>query len=118
VWPEQLASRQTSRRSFLNYNGGFNGDYRLAAGSPYAGAGTDAKDIGYNPDLNSQYRNGPLGLNPAWHATTLPAPVITQGAGLPGDTLTNGTLPSGAAGTAYGPLQLQAASASDMQVMD
>lgn len=88
---------------FVNYNGpsgqpGYLGDYHLATGNPYAGAGTDGKDIGADiPTL------------------------LTKVSGVRSDTIytaaniTTTSLPNATHGTAYS-VQLAATSASDMQV--
>lgn len=88
---------------FTSYNGssgqpGYLGDYHLAAGSPYSGAGTDGKNIGAD-------------------MTTL----LSETAGVRSDTtytaagITTTTLPNGTNGTPYS-AQLAANSASDMQI--
>jgi hypothetical protein len=88
---------------FVNYNGpngqpGYLGDYRLAGGNPYAGAGTDGKDIGADmPTL------------------------LAKIAGVRSDTaftaaaITTASLPNATHGVAYS-APLAANSASDMQV--
>jgi hypothetical protein len=88
---------------FVNYNGpngqpGYLGDYRLVAGNPYSGAGTDGKDIG--ADM---------------------ATLLTKVAGVRSDTaytaatIMTSSLPNATHGVAYS-VQLGATSASDMQV--
>lgn len=88
---------------FVNYNGpngqpGYLGDYHLAIGNPYSGAGTDGKDIGADiPTL------------------------LIKVAGVRSDTayiaasITTTSLPNATHSTAYS-TQLAATSASDMQV--
>ena len=88
---------------FVSYNGpngqtGYLGDYHLATGNPYAGAGTDGKDIGADiPALLNK-------LSGVRSDTTYTAANITTT-----------SLPNATHGTAYS-AQLSATSASDMQV--
>jgi hypothetical protein len=82
---------------FVNYNGGYGGDYHLAPSSPYAGAGTDGQDLGANIDqilaLTAGVRSAPNYVSPS---------VATS------------TLPNGTTGTPYSQ-QLSAATVSDFQ---
>jgi hypothetical protein len=88
---------------FVNYNSaagqtGYLGDYHLSAGSPYAGAGTDGKDIGANI-------NQVLALTAGVRSNTIyaAAGIITT------------SLPNATVGTAYSQ-PLAATSASDFQI--
>jgi hypothetical protein len=77
---------------------GYLGDYHLAANSPYAGAGTDGKDIGANIDQI-------LALTAGVRSNTSYTPA----------SITTTSLPNGAVGSAY--LQpLAGSSASDFQI--
>jgi hypothetical protein len=88
---------------FVNYNSpsgqpGYLGDYHLAANSPYAGAGTDAKDIGANIDEV-------LALTAGVRSNTIYAPA----------GITTTSLPNGIVGSNYSQ-QIAATSASDFQI--
>lgn len=85
---------------------GYKGNYNLASGSTYAGAGTDGKDLGVDMTLLGQYLNGPTGTNPTASDTVYTPAVIT----------TADPLPNATHGVAITPLQLTATSAGDMQV--
>jgi hypothetical protein len=88
---------------FVSYNGpkgenGYLGNYQLASGSPYAGAGTDGKDIG----ISDWPRFNLLTAGVRSETTYTPASIVTI------------SLPDAVNGAAYSQ-PLQAASASDFQ---
>lgn len=88
---------------FVNYNSpsgqpGYLGDYHLAAYSPYAGAGTDGKDIGANIDLIATLTAG-----------------VRSSTNYTAASITTSSLPSATVGTAYSQ-QLVGTSASDFQI--
>ena len=88
---------------FVNYNSpsgqpGYLGDYHLAANSPYAGAGTDGKDIGANIDAIATLTAG-VRSNTSYTAASI----------------TTTSLPNATVGTSYSQ-QLAGTSASDFQI--
>ncbi len=88
---------------FVSYNGpagqpGYLGDYHLAPNGPYAGAGSDGRDVGTNIDQILSLISG-----------------VRSATAYTAASVTTATLPNGAVGTAYSQ-QLAAPSASDSQV--
>jgi len=69
---------------FRNFAGGYLGDYRLAAGSPYRGQASDGRDIGADLDAIASKTAGVAGT-PSY------VPVV----------VTNATLPAGTVGVTY-----------------